>query len=639
MPKVHLLEDGLINKIAAGEVVERPFSVVKELVENSIDAGATKIQIELEDGGKKLISVVDNGSGMAPEDAELALKRHCTSKISGIDDLFNVATMGFRGEALASISAVSHFTLSTRLEGDEQGTRIVFRDGRQEIDPWSGPSGTQISISDLFANVPARRAFLKTGAAEFALCHEFIQALALCRPDLCISLKHNGKSYLDVSGIKTKSEDFWGENAIRRRAEIVLPDTEGMVYICQTDKFGSMEALCSSPGRERGSNKFMFTFVNGRWVKDKAIRYSVLRGYHSHLLKGKFPVCAINLRIEPSLVDVNVHPAKAEVRFQYSQEIQSFIAHSIKERLRMGDWATPFMSPREPVQGPNVSSPQTTLRQSFSQQRPSKGEQDFDLAFNGQEKTSVYRPEKLKSKISSFDQSHPLKSARKVDPNPSRPGAVLAHDEESQNPFEVDLSEEIAQSGKNSIPWRDMRFIGAFGKCYLLFEWNDKMYALDQHAFHERILYERLLQNEKILSEKQTLLMPEVIHLGAEITTKLMDTHELYSQYGFAYRKISEDEIEVISVPSLLKDVHLESLFASLANQPPGDDPRLTLNHQTLATMACHAAVRSGEELPEAELNHLLGEADSVDFYENCPHGRRVIRVWSRDEVGRWFDR
>ncbi len=545
--------------------------------------------------------------------------------------------MGFRGEALASISAVSHFTLSTRREGSETGTRIVFKDGHQQVDPWSGPSGTQISIADLFFNVPARKAFLKTGAAEFAQCHEFVQALVLNRPDLSLSLKHNGKIHLDVNSLETQSPELWGEFAIRKRAEMIMPDTNGMIYLCQADKFGSLEALCSPPGMERGSHKFMFTFVNGRWVKDRILRYSILRGYHSHLLKGKFPICAMNLRVEPSLVDVNVHPAKAEVRFQYTHEVQSFLAQTIKDRLRDGDWATAEAESRDPAVKERAQPSVTTNKQTFNQNRLSHSERDVDLFFKQEKKESFYKPAKLKTSVRSFEHSSlpsapSNKTSEPVETVPARGGANY-----TSQTFEVDLTENTA--AKSTIPWQHMRFLGAFGKCYLLFEWQDKLYALDQHAFHERILYERLLQNDKILQERQPLLMPEVLHLGSETTQKLVEAYDDFSQYGFDYKKVSQDEIEVNCVPSLLKNVDLETLFLELSLELVGEDPRQFLGHHTLATIACHAAVRSGEELPEGELEFLLGEADSVDFYENCPHGRRVIKIWSRDEVGKWFDR
>ncbi|MEN9834858.1 MAG: hypothetical protein RL011_1051, partial [Pseudomonadota bacterium] len=361
MGKIHLLEDHVINKIAAGEVVERPASVVKELVENAIDAGATQIDLSLEMGGLRSIAVTDNGGGMSAEDAALALRRHATSKIRDADQLFSISSMGFRGEALASIAAVSQFSLATREIGQKSGTKITVAGDDSPITlPWSGPEGTTVVVENLFFNVPVRAKFLKSPATEFSHILELMQAFALCRPTVGFSVRNNGRDHLRVGPQILEDSPWFGEQVLRERSRVVVgKDFEQLIYVRTTGRYGELEALVSPPGLEKPTSKSLFTFVNGRMVKDKVLRYGVLRGYHSHLMKGKFPAVVLHLRTDPSLVDVNVHPAKTEVRFQYPDEVQNLIALGIREKMRQADWAA--SAPAKAVNLRPSAAPRMTL--------------------------------------------------------------------------------------------------------------------------------------------------------------------------------------------------------------------------------------------------------------------------------------
>ncbi|SME94275.1 DNA mismatch repair endonuclease MutL [Pseudobacteriovorax antillogorgiicola] len=677
MSKVHLLDDELINKIAAGEVVERPASVVKELVENAVDAGASQVEVELLDGGKGLISVRDNGAGMNRVDAIMAIKRHCTSKIHNLDDLFQVGTMGFRGEALASISAVSRFTMLTRTAECQIGSKIGFEDGAADDQDWNGDVGTQIAIKDIFYNVPARKAFLKSGSAEFAQCHELMQSLALSLPHVGFVLKHNGKEHLRVSPASaSKIDDLVGEAALRQRSEDVLGQQKNIkfCYLHHQDKYGQVEALISPPGFERSTGKHIFMFVNGRYVKDRNIRFSILRGYHSHLLKGRFPVCVLHLTMDPSLVDVNVHPNKAEVRFQYGQEVQSLIAVSIRDRLRAGDWASPSFDDDQSSQAmprssssPSVEAKRQDKSSTFAApsapasnsgrqgargidplprsasfgKKSSAIETDFDLSFKpdrGPTKPlstvtessgsrQPYTPPSLKTKVVSFE--------GQAEPKPSGLPWEMALDPKESPKREAEAKQDL-------LPWADMKFLGAFGKCYLFFEWADRLVVLDQHAFHERILYERLKRDHSILKQVQPLLMPEVISLSPSLVEKLKEAQEPIEKLGFRMSVMSSSEVELGAVPSLLKKADWEAVLSQLADSPQlqgSADEVSELAHDVLSTMACHAAVRAGEELPEAELEYLLNEAHDVDFYQNCPHGRPVVKIFKKSQIEGWFER
>ena len=672
MSKIQQLNDDLINKIAAGEVVERPASVVKELIENAIDAGAQNIEIELEEGGHKLIVIRDDGSGMTPEDLLNAPKRHYTSKVTHIDDLFQIETMGFRGEALASISSVSRFTIQSRRKGSESGAKISIDEHGPIESTWNGSHGTEVIVKDLFYNVPARKNFLKSPQAEYAACLELVTALALSRPDLGFTLHHNTKNQLRVRPCEDISYPV-GEKRMRQRVEDIIPKVP-FCYVYKSEKFASIEALISPPGFEKSTSKQMYMFINGRYVKDKTVRYSILRGYHSHLLKGKFPVVVLYLNVDPSLVDVNVHPSKAEVRFQYHSEVQKLIATTLKDRLRDADWARGEVEPGLPVSTslldrslsksvdsiitkPSARSektaglwtPKTTIKETHTPVTKSVG---------------VYQPTHLKTKLVSVDPA-PLSQTPKIAVEPAQetqdtfakyekdttPQKFFSDAPKSMGDIEVELpisqkietSNEISQSqAVTNLPWEEMEYLGTFAACYLIFTLKSELIVIDQHAFHERIIYEQLTQNQELLHEVQPLLMPEVLQLSPSLVSCLVERTIQLKQYGIGIQKVSDDEIEVQSVPSLLKNSNLEALLTELAGHITLDEDLCSsseITHTLLSTIACHSAVRAGDTLARSELDTLIEAAHSVDFYHNCPHGRPVIKTWKKNQVEHWFKR
>lgn len=672
--KIQVLEDELINKIAAGEVVERPASVLKELVENAIDAGARRIDVTLEEGGRRLIMVRDDGCGMSRDDAILSCKRHATSKITQSDDLFNVSTMGFRGEALASISSVSQLVINTRESGAEQGVRLEIKDGEVIDTAWAGPEGTTISVSHLFYNMPARHAFLKSAATEYGHCLEFLQELALARPDLSFSLHHNNRLILDVrskeSGASGDSpEPFWGEAVIRHRfCELFEKEKqlgESLLYLQTRDKFGICEALISPPGFERGSGKMIHTFVNRRWVKDKVLRYAVLRGYHSHLLKGKFPIAYLHVSMDPALVDVNVHPAKAELRFQYPAELQGLIAMAIRDKLRDGNWTQEVTESIAEPQVDTVSKEASSSRAGAFSEPSGDGDQAGsrtnpsipDSSYHGSQaklrRGESYSERTNSNSLSASLASSPVKQReRSFDSLPSGSSTGFSSSDSDfsiELPiFESSFSEQSVafssqyQQKNPPIPWKDLTFIGSFASCYLMFEGVSRLLVVDQHAFHERILYEKLKNNRALLSESQRLLVPELIELSADQFERLNQHQEDFQGLGFEFKILGNQNVELLAVPSLLAKANTEKLVIDLiASHLYGmhDETNSHLAHNILATLACHSAIRAGEKLDVDDVNDLLTEAHGVDFYLNCPHGRRVFKWWKRSEVEHWFDR
>ena len=682
MGNIHLLEDSVINKIAAGEVVERPASVVKELVENALDAGSTQVEISLEMGGLRSIVITDNGGGMAADDAAMALRRHATSKLRDADQLFSISSMGFRGEALASIASISQFSLATKEATADVGTKITLSGGDPSVTlPWQGPTGTTVAVENIFFNVPVRAKFLKSPGTEFSHCLELIQAFALCRPTVGFVLKHNGREQLRLPALTLAEAPWFGEEIMRERSRAIIgKDVDQLVYVRTSGRYGDIEALVSPPGVEKGTGKAIFSFVNGRLVRDKVLRYGILRGYHSHLLKGKFPVVVMHLRTDPALVDVNVHPAKTEVRFQYPDEVQNLIALSIREKLRSGAWVglEPVASAVSTGQAAvnsigSVTPPGTAslpepaaarhgasafaapmrasapaFRESFKAPRMT-----LSTRASGDGAETIAGGESYVSKQVSDWSSTAVMDKASID-------ALLAHSSaESSLSASGGLrlepgTADICAAGMPAVAWGDMQYMGTFARCYLLFTDQSRFLVVDQHAFHERIIYERLQRDRSLLQQSQRLLVPEAVELAPGSVSTLQERQADLKLRGFDFAVEGDTTIVVYAVPSLLAGRDLNGLFEDLGEgladagaclgmdatgiKEPTDSNGEMLR-LLLANVACHAAVRAGEELPLNEVKQLIAEAAKVDFYHNCPHGRRVLRWWSKAQVEQWFDR
>jgi DNA mismatch repair protein MutL len=630
MNRIQQLDENLINKIAAGEVVERPASVVKELVENSIDAGATKITIELQDGGRQRIVISDNGHGMSPDDARLAIIRHATSKIRSTEDLFNLQTMGFRGEALASISTVSRFALMTCEQGQSQGVRLSTEGGSPiETTPWQSSGGTTIICDDIFYNVPVRQKFLKSSASEYGAVLELIQAIALSHPQIDMTLVHNAKEVLRAPAIA--GEELTEARLRARFAQVMRGDGGlAMVYRTATSPWASMTALVSAPGVERGSAKDMFLFVNGRWVRDKSLRFAVLRGYHSHLLRGKYPVLALFLTMDPGLVDANVHPAKTEVRLQYANEIHGMVASAVRESLRSAEWSAASSVPV--LERPSGIE---TLTES------DKTESEISKIFGSASRERSF------ADSSARQPAYSPRPARWSDVTPEAPLGTFVDRAPSAASVSLFESPVVTRPVQESIPWKELRYLGAIADCYLLFSHGDRrsgarLLTVDQHAFHERVLYERLIRNADLLCSSQALLVPEGVTLTPNEVDSLRELKDPMETNGFRYDIVDDQTVEVRAVPVILAKADIAQLMEAIARHKASAlplDGNAGLAHDLLATMACHGAVRAGETLGDAELKVLIQEASDVDFYHNCPHGRRVFRWWDEAQIARWFDR
>ena len=649
MESIQILPDEVVNKIAAGEVVERPSSVVKELVENSLDAKATKIIVELIEGGTRSIVVADNGRGIRKKDIPLTIYRHATSKIETASDLFSINTMGFRGEALAAISSVSKFTLKSRHISEPMGGVLKISNDEELLSPvvdsYDGPSGTIIMVEELFFNVPARSKFLKRASTEYAHIFELIQALSLTNPSVDFVLLHNNKEVFRAYSLDESSEVT--ENSLRERAKAVFKtDADKLIYVEDKNDYGCIKALISPPGLDRPTSKHIFAFVNGRWVKDKTVRSGIFRGYHGHLLKGRNPLGVIVIEQDPSLVDVNAHPAKTEVRFQYPGEVGALIALAIRSGIRQGGWAK---SPETIQASPRADDHSNHSFNSYNQQsRPTSFDAKLrsgDLKFNSA--PGVESSIDIKSGAPKTFRAGTLSSSKatfSVPENTKRSIMTFSGvDQNTEQLFDKPVMSSDKNENRQIIPWQELEFIGTFAKCYLVFEGtHEELLLVDQHAFHERILFEKISEDRNLLLQAQPLMIPENISLGAEQVACLQEMVSQLETMSFSFRQISETEVEVTKIPSLLAGKDLCELFSELAEHSwneSGLKANAEIMENILATIACHSAVRSGEILTENEMTQLLTQANSVDFYHNCPHGRRVFRWFKKSEVARWFDR
>jgi DNA mismatch repair protein MutL len=610
-PRIRLLDPTVANQIAAGEVVERPASVVKELVENALDAGAGRVVIRLQDGGQSLISVSDDGCGMGPDDARLAFARHATSKLQVADDLVDLHTYGFRGEALASILAVSRVTLTTRRAEDAVGVRLQGAGGVDlQAQPAGCNTGTTIEIRDLFFNVPARLKFLRTAATELGQVLKFIDALALARPDLHLTL---------FSG-ERRVADYPPDADLRRRAEAVLGvDVAARLYEVQDDREYRVRGLLSEPSLHHGGAGQLTLLVGGRPVQDRTLAQAVLQAYGTLLERGRYPVGVLALDCPPGTVDVNVHPAKTEVRFASSSAVFSAVLRAVQPMLA----ATPWIKQQLPSDEAAVA-PVNAAR--WSEGAATAGGW-AGVADSGMRAGSSWSGSKTQPTWGV--PRAPLSLA------PSRGPTSDAMPQPAQ-PLPFDPGPALGQ-------WAGLRYVGQVGRCYLVCESEDAMVLIDQHAAHERIIFEQLVVAMRSGPfPSQQLLTPIAVPLAPVEVAALAAETALLERLGFELVEGGERMVRVRAYPSLLPDrqiaAEVRHLAVSLAQGGRGQDTETRLE-RCAATLACHSAYRAGDLLYPDDVARLLRDMDGVDLSAYCPHGRPVFARTRLEEVGRWFHR
>jgi DNA mismatch repair protein MutL len=597
---IRILPEVLSNQIAAGEVVERPASVVKELLENGLDAGATRIIIEVEKGGRSLIQVSDNGDGMGHDDALLAIERYATSKIADKEDLFSIRTLGFRGEALPSIAAVSNFVLETGNGEDPEGTRIEMAGGKlKNVTRVGSPKGTLVSVKQLFYNTPARRKFLKTVNTEMGHIADTVASIALGWPRAGFRVNHNGK---------TVKQWTPAADPALRVADVLGREVEGQLYPLSVEESGlSLTGWIASPRMARSTSRSIYVYVNGRYVRDRLVQHALFTGYAGRLMKGQFPMGALFIRVPPDAVDVNVHPAKAEVRFVEGNKIHDRVAAAVRKALEERDRPRPAAAPGS-VRSEDRPSPEPP-----AQADPPPAESRVAESFPGFHVTPPQPPV-----------SNPQPATRHSPPAPR------------QLPKEQPPLWEEKGFGS-------LRPIGQVHATYIVCESEEGIVLVDQHAAHERVLFEVL---RKRSGGSQTLLVPETVsvsHTEADLLHHLIPD---LGEMGLEIEPFGGQSFVVRSVPALLQSRDVRPLIREIVERMAEMDGLLGSREgfrkvldESIAVMACHGAIRAHQTLTEAQMKGLMEQLERCENPSHCPHGRPTWIRWSHRFLEKSFNR
>jgi DNA mismatch repair protein MutL len=613
---IQQLSASLVNRIAAGEVIERPAAVVKELVENAIDAGASRIIVEVEDGGRALIRVIDDGGGIPPSDLPLAFASHATSKLTCDDDLFRIVTMGFRGEALASIGAVSHARILSRTLGDQAAYEIQNRGGAiGDAQAAAGNVGTTVEVRNLFYNTPARRKFIKGSSTEFGHISEMLLRLALPHPKITFTLTHNGRKSLDLPACSEEERllEAWPKEFHECKLTIDVRDAELR-----------LRGIIGLPELARPTARYQYFYLNGRHIRDKFIQHAVRESYRGLTEPGRHPAAVLLLEAPPGDVDVNVHPTKTEVRFRDSGRIHGLVMSVMREKL-LGSDLTPFAVP---VRSDADETPRQDLRQKlaeffkqppagFAGPSPSSPSQAATLPPPGTAQ-QVVNPT-----IAPFIASRaPFAPPDQVRPDlPPMPASLDQKSPPAMRPQPGHDSPQPAIQLHNS---------------YLVAQSDDGLVIIDQHALHERIMYEELLARvNRGPLEAQRMLIPQVVDVSSTQLSLLEQIQPLLGRLGIEVSAFGPASVAVHAFPSFLEKLEPGTFVRELLER--GEQELLDLHeeellHEVLDMMACKAAVKAGDPLSSAEIEALLARRELVERSSNCPHGRpTTLRLSLRD--------
>ncbi len=644
MPTITQLPTSVINKIAAGEVIERPASVIKELLENSVDAGATRIDVAIEKGGSELIRIADNGCGIEPEQLKLAVASHATSKIKDADDLFHVRSMGFRGEALASISEVSHFLIRSRTPDSSAGAEMSVTAGTiGEIAPCGCPIGTSIEVRNLFCSTPVRRKFLRTSQTEMGHISEAFTRIALAHPDVHFTLKHNDRTLYDLPG-----DDDWRERLTTFFGQEI---GDSLLWVDNQDEESSvrLHGYVANPSHSRSNNRMQYLFLNERFIRDRSLQHALGEAYRGLLMTGRYPIAFLRLDMPAGMVDVTVHPTKMEVRFQDGGRVYSQLLGTLRSKFLSSDLtakeslATAKTSDKEPALDPAraeqlrremtdwakgatsdqrsaVSSGQPGLQPIASQQ---SGQQSMPLSYD--------------RALGRLPEFAPF-GERRLAPPPLVDASAPPH-----STIEPDLSNE-AQLDHTQPTSEDRSAIGLqLHNRYIVTEDETGMVVIDQHALHERVLYEQI--REKVLAgkmESQRLLVPEPVALTADEAGAALGVKETLASIGIEIEPFGGDTVVISAYPAMLANISpaevLRQVVDILLSGEKKPDRRDVLD-ELLNMISCKAAIKAGDRLSVEEVDALLEQRHLFHDTHHCPHGRPTALVFTREELDKRFKR
>ncbi len=639
MPKIQQLSASVVNKIAAGEVIERPASAVKELMENSLDAGSTRIDVTVEHGGTELIRIADNGCGVAPEDIALTIASHATSKIGNADDLFHVQTLGFRGEALASISEVSHFLLRSRTHDADCGSEMLVHGGSvQEAQPCGCPPGTIIEIRNLFYNTPVRKKFLKTTQTEFGHISEAFTRMALAHPHVHFTLKHGSRQVHDLppsADLRDRVRVFFGEEIADQLIEVES----------ENDRV-TLRGFVGNPRFSRSNNRMQYLFLNGRFIKDRALQHALGEAYRGLLLTGRYPIAFLRMEMPPEMVDVNVHPTKLEVRFQDSGRIYSQLLGTLRTKFLTSDLDATYRPSNDESAATNMDSQKAeNLREELvawakgavdsegsSTNAAPRRQADFDLDFRSDNHTPL--------QLTPINRSAVGAGSLPLPPIPS--GVTPAHLRDQEDAEPEEQSDAIAEETQGGGVGFQQRAIQLHNR-YLIAETDEGMAVIDQHALHERILYEEL--REKALArrlEVQRMLVPETLNLSAQEFAAVEGATETLQQIGIEVEAFGGDTILIRSYPAILGRRKPAEIVREVVDQLLTEGKNLEkrdLLDELLHMMSCKAAIKAGDRLSSEEIDALLELRHLCQDSHHCPHGRPTALVFTKEELDRRFQR
>lgn len=701
MPEIKLLNQETIDKIAAGEVVERPSSVVKELVENAIDAKATAITVEIKEGGTSFIRITDNGSGIEHAQVPIAFLRHSTSKIRQVEDLLSITSLGFRGEALSSIAAVSQVELITKTYGELTGTRYVIEGSKEVANEEIGaPEGTTFLVRNLFYNVPARRKFLKTAQTEGNYISDLMERLALSHPDVSFKFISNGQTKMHTAG-NSKEKDLIYHIYGRDITAALLP-------IEQKTPLFEVHGFIGKPLISRGNRNYENYFINGRYIKSALLSKAIEEAYKGFVMQHQYPFCVLYFNFETELLDVNVHPTKMELRFSDNEKVYHVLFDIIRKALTHKDFIPdvpveekkpqkrepiaagtpePFERRRmpnvEPGIGVSTQIPQQAVvvsQPSISPQAASTSQQDISQPAVLQQAVNQVAENQLAENQSVFDKllkKEPAKAAEEPQEKPqnTKPVSVFQKVADSnvaeentyqvkpkepetgiqQNPVmpEQDIQTERAaesvpeasyeqQSFLTKEARKEHRILGQLFDTYWLVQYEDKLFIIDQHAAHEKVLYEKTMERvKKKTFSSQTLSPPTILTLNAQEEEMLERYREEITTFGYEVEPFGGKEYAVTAVPADFTDIDMRSMFVEMlddfANISGADAPNLIM--EKVASMSCKAAIKGNQAISRSEMEVLIDELLQLENPYNCPHGRPTIIAMSKYEIEKKFKR
>lgn len=620
---IRILPDKLINQIAAGEVVERPASVIKELVENSIDAGADQIDVTLVGGGKNLMIISDNGKGMSAEELPLAVERHATSKLAD-GDLFNIKHLGFRGEALPSIGAVSRLSITSRAQGAADAYKIEVNGGRKsDVMPAVLSRGTRIEVRDLFYATPARLKFLKADSSEAAQCVDTLERIAMANPHISFSLTSDGRKRISLNACQGELFDA----RLKRLSEVMGKEFADNSLLIDAERENTrISGYVSLPTLNKANSLSQYLFVNSRPVRDKLLLGAIKGAYQDVLASNRYPMCALFFDVNPAYVDVNVHPAKAEVRFFDNQEVRSLLVGSIRRALAIGD--------KETAQTLNLSQLARTENLIAAE-----AEQSFlaepQRTIRGPEPTIKSYPQEALSTSSPRLWTAPVSTRRYQADLPDLENKFSVRTEETTSPTMDERMPEVGPLGLAKAQFHDT---------YIISQAQDSIIIVDQHAAHERIVMEKLKKSlmsaEKPVS--QMLLIPEITDLGFTEKDKILSQAEALAQLGLVVEEFGPSAVIVREIPALLAGADVKKLINDLAAEIAEWGGQFSLTdkmHHICATMACHGSVRAGRRLNIEEMNRLLRDMEQTEHSGQCNHGRPTYVTLKISDIEKLFDR